>query len=258
MPSEEVKGFASALTDLGGQRVWSLLVSVFGDLSQAEGAGIDGPVLSAIMTAMDVRAEATRVALHRLRNDGWIVSQKSGRTSRHSLTPHGRAETIAATRRIYASPGDMPTDWQIVVTQSAEPDQRDDMVTRGFSLLLTRVFIGAEDAIPPQGALALRGRNVPEWLKMQLSPEGLKTDYDNLHEILQEIDLCLPDGTQLAPLDVAILRCLIVHNWRRLVLKHPDLPAALYTEGWREHDCRALVCKLLRRFPRPDLAEISK
>ena len=29
---------------------------------------------------------------------------------------------------------------------------------------------------------------------------------------------------------LSVLRCLIVHNWRRLVLKHPMLPAGLYPD----------------------------
>ena len=74
MPSDVFTHTIADLRALGGQRVWSLMVSLFGDLAQAEGAGIDGPVLSRIMTAMQIRPEATRVALHRLRNDGWIAS----------------------------------------------------------------------------------------------------------------------------------------------------------------------------------------
>lgn len=246
-----------ALTGLGGQRVWSLLVSVFGDLCPDEGAGIDGPVLSALMTAMDVRAEATRVALHRLRNEGWITSQKIGRTSRHSLTPHGRAETLAASRRIYAGPSQMPANWRIIITDSADAAERDAMTTKGFSPLMSRVFIGAADITPPAGGLSLTSEAAPMWLRVQLTPEGLRNDYARLFDILTQIDAALPDGAALAPRDVAVLRCLIVHNWRRLVLKHPDLPAALYTDGWRAHDCRALVSRLLQRFPRPDMTELS-
>ncbi|WP_298968948.1 PaaX family transcriptional regulator C-terminal domain-containing protein [uncultured Roseobacter sp.] len=256
MPSDPLRPLTTALTDLGGQRVWSLIVSVFGDLAQEEASAIDGPVLSAIMTAMDVRPEAIRVALHRLRNDGWITSQKSGRTSRHSLTAHGRAETIAAAKRIYAGPDDMPTRWQIILTEGADPDQRARIIAEGYTALTSRVFAGPQDAGVPGDALLLQSDRVPHWLKTQLTPARLIADYENLHLILTRIDAELPEGSELSPLEVAILRCLIVHNWRRLVLKHPDLPAALYTDAWRAHDCRALVSKLLHRFPRPDLATL--
>ncbi|WP_298915955.1 PaaX family transcriptional regulator C-terminal domain-containing protein [uncultured Roseobacter sp.] len=257
MPSEGLRDLTAKLTELGGQRVWSLLISVFGDLAQEEDAGINGPVLSEIVAAMNVRPEATRVALHRLRNDGWITSQKSGRTSQHSLTDHGRRETLTAAKRIYAHPDDMPTDWQIVILDGTDTDQRGQMMAKGYTPLLPRVMIGAAALAVPGDALCLRGETIPKWLRVQLTPDGLWQDYRDLYRILTETDQLLPDGTVLTPLQVAVLRCLIVHNWRRLVLKHPDLPTALYTDGWRENDCRKLVGTLLHRFPRPKLTELS-
>lgn len=256
MLSDPLHDLTTALTDLGGQRVWSLLVTVFGDLAPNADAGIDGPVLSRIMGRMDVRAEATRVALHRLRNDGWITSTKSGRTSRHSLTEHGRRETIQAGRRIYAAPEDMPTGWTVLLTEETNSEQRRQLEMSGFTQLIPRLYIGPAGRGVPEKVLALSGDAVPGWLRHQLTPEGICEDYIELHRILTEVDHNLPKGTDLSPLDCAVLRCLIVHNWRRLVLKHPDLPAAVYTDDWREQECRALVTALLHRFPRPNLADL--
>ena len=258
MLSDPLHGLTTALTDLGGQRVWSLLVTVFGDLTPEEGAGIDGPVLSGIMGRMNVRAEATRVALHRLRNDGWITSTKSGRTSRHSLTDHGRRETIQASRRIYAAPDAAPGGWTVLLTEEANGDQRSQLETAGFTHLAPRIYIGPAGRPVPGNALVLSGAEVPDWLRQQLTPEGLCADYRALHRILSEVDSTLPKGTDLPPLDCAVLRCLIVHNWRRLVLKHPELPRALYADDSREQECRVLVSTLLHRFPRPNLADLAR
>ena len=249
MPSDPIRHLIAQLTDLGGQRVWSLLVSVFGDLAQEKGAGIDGPVLSMIMARMDVRPEATRVALHRLRNDGWITSRKTGRTSNHSLTDHGRAETIAASKRIYATPEDAPQPWQIILTETADSGQRDHLIGIGFAALTSRVFYGAASIRPPNDALCLQGDAIPDWFRAQITPSALAADYGDLQAILIHIADNLPDGTALSPLNRAVLRCLIVHNWRRLVLRHPDLPAMLYTPQWPEPECRRLVHTLL--FPDP-------
>lgn len=256
MLSEPLASYTTALTELGGQRVWSLLVSVFGDLAQDEGAGIDGPLLSQIMAAMDVRPEATRVALHRLRNDGWITSQKSGRTSRHCLTGRGRAETITASARIYATPQDIPSHWQLLITDGKDTDQKDALAAAGFTALLPRVYIGSITAKAPPQSIVLSGDSVPAWVRTQITPLDLMEDYAALFAILTQLAHDLPERVTMRPMDQAILRCLIVHNWRRLVLKHPDLPQALYMPGWREHDCRALVTELLARFPRPALCDL--
>ena len=249
MQSDAFTTHRRALTGPGGQRVWSLIVSVFGDLAQEKGASIPGPVLSEIMTAMDVRPEATRVALHRLRHDGWIRSRRTGRTSLHSLTAHGRRETVAASTRIYASPDKIPRDWQIILT----PEEADETALRtmGYAPLMTGVLIGARGAPVPPDAALLRGETLPARIRHAVAPAPLCAEYAALYETLKHIRSDLPELTQLPPVHRAVLRCLIVHNWRRLVLRHPDLPEAVFPEGWRGHDCHRLVYDLLQALPRP-------
>ncbi|WP_299966524.1 PaaX family transcriptional regulator C-terminal domain-containing protein [uncultured Roseobacter sp.] len=257
MPTELPEDLTRALMAQGGQRVWSLLVSVFGDLAAEDGSALGGPVLSAIMGRMGIRSEATRVALHRLRKDGWITSERAGRTSRHSLTRHGRTETLAASRRIYASTADRPQSWRVIITEAATAESRDALSTADFTPIANRIFLASGDATAPKDALVLSAKAVPEWLRRQVTLAGTLADYAALCAILQRIDDVLPEGTQLDPFDRAVLRCLMVHNWRRLVLKQPDLPDGLFTADWQGPRCRDLVTRLLDRFPRPDLTELS-
>ncbi|WP_331711017.1 PaaX family transcriptional regulator C-terminal domain-containing protein, partial [Sulfitobacter sp. HI0054] len=76
------------------------------------------------------------------------------------------------------------------------------------------------------------GTPPPEWLRRAVEPAELEGDYDALLAALTALDAELPAPEQLTPLDVAVLRCLIVHNWRRLVLKHPALPGGLIRPEW--------------------------
>ena len=71
--------FEAVVSDLRGDippRVWSLLVTVFGDLAQ-DGSALPGTVLGEIMSRVGIKPEAMRVALHRLRKDGWIESERA-------------------------------------------------------------------------------------------------------------------------------------------------------------------------------------
>lgn len=256
MPTDFTTHIAD-LRALGGQRVWSLMISLFGDLAQAKGDTIDGPVLSAIMNMLDVKPEAVRVALHRLRNDGWIVSQKSGRISRHSLTEKGRRESAAASPRIYADPAEIAQAWQIVVLEDESTPSPDAMLDRGFVELSPRIFVGADTAAPPPGALRFDGKQAPAWLRKQASQTGLDQSYVALHQTLRALRDGLPDPADLSRVETAVLRCLIVHNWRRLVLKHPALPQPLVQADDPRHQCHLLVAELLDRFSRPDLAEVA-
>ncbi|AXI44685.1 PaaX family transcriptional regulator [Sulfitobacter sp. SK012] len=256
MKSDPYYVTTAALSELGGQRVWSLMVTLFGDLAQAPGDSIDGPVLSAIMAAMDIRPEAVRVALHRLRKDGWITSNKTGRTSRHSLTPSGRAQTVAASKRIYADPSAQDENWQVVLLEDATSFSRAEMLQHGFAPLMPRTYIGSAHAQTLKGMVTLPGGEVTDWLRAQLEPTQQSQDYAELLQILAQAQSALPDQTNFSACQIAVLRCLIVHNWRRIILKHPDLPRALFPSDWAGHSCHASVDALLNRYPRPALTDI--
>jgi len=256
MPSDVTAPTVAAFAGLGGQRVWSLMISLFGDLAQGKDDAIDGPVLSAIMALLGVRPEANRVALHRLRNDGWLQSHKVGRISQHSLTPQGRAESAAASPRIYAAPPDLSDGWQLVLTEANGAEDR--LREAGFIAVMPRTFVGHGKAKAPEDCVALPGTTPPEWLRRAVEPTSLKEDYEALHRALLSIQTTLPKAEALSPLDIAVLRCLIVHNWRRLVLKHPALPGGLIRADWAGYRCHLLVDDLLARYPRPKLSDVAK
>lgn len=249
MPPDPFTQNKTALLALGGHRVWSLMVTLFGDLAQAEGSTIDGPTLSAIMAEMDIRPEAVRVALHRLRNDGWIASEKSGRTGRHALTTTGRSETTEASARIYASPASTDNNWQLALTQDAHTD---DLKVHGFLPLLPRIYLGNAQTSAPRGTLTLTGGPAPDWLRAEIAPLMLETEYAALLPLLKHVEHTTQTD-KLTPLQTATLRCLLVHNWRRIVLRHPALPPALLPKDWSGHACHRLIDTLLIRFPRPDM-----
>ena len=249
MPTD-LAALTAGLRGLGPVRVWSLMVSLFGDLARGEGEAIDGPVLSAIMSALDVRPEAVRVALHRLRNDGWIASDKHGRIGRHRLTAQGRAESAAASPRIYARPADMPRDWQLAILP-----HDDDLP--GHAPLLPRVWCGPRAAPVPADALVLAGGAAPDWLRAALMPAERAADYAALDAALAALEPHLPPPAELSAVDTAALRCLVVHNWRRLVLRHPALPRALLPPDAPMVRCHARVDALLARYDRPDPAALS-
>jgi phenylacetic acid degradation operon negative regulatory protein len=256
MPTKPLSDAIDALTGLSNQRVWSLLVTVFGDLAQNEGEVIDGPVLSAMMSDMGIKPEATRVALHRLRNDDWIVSVKNGRTSQHSLTASGRQESAAASPRIYNPPSRTPKQWQLVILDSASAHSRKAMAQLGFSPLMPRVYLGSTEATAPNDGLVLTPTALPRWLAEQFEPKDLAQDYAELYQCLLIVQKAVEEAHLLTPRDRAVLRCLIVHNWRRLVLKHPELPRDLYSPSWLGHECRVLVSDLLHELPKPELGQI--
>lgn len=249
MPAEAYANAVSRLSALGPLRAWSLLVTVFGDLAPRD--ALDGPTLSAIMSEIGIKPEATRVALHRLRSDGWIVSQKSGRNSLHRLSDKGQSDSDAARPRIYAAPSDdTPAQFVLIPEGAPAPD------ATFFAPVAPRLYVSSAYAQVPNDALVLHTGALPRWFETTSETTELRDGYDALHSALDDIIRALPARNSFSPLQTAVFRVLIVHAWRRLALKHPVLPRAAHSDDWRGHTCSVLVTTLLDRFPRPPLDQI--
>lgn len=242
------------LNDPQNQRVWSVIVSLFGDLAQDKGARISGGALTRIITPMGIKPEAIRVALHRLRKDGWIESARSGRASIHYLTDYGRNQSAAVTPRIYERTASAPDDWHLLIAEDG-PHQTtlDEVLLLPNYVAVNRSTALGHGRMPRNldGLMAAEVNKiaVPDWLKTQLYPDALRQSCATLQRDLSQIS-APPAG--LSPIAIGTLRTLIVHRWRRVVLRHPDLPPSFHPTDWAGETCRTKVFQLLDQLQRPD------
>ena len=137
----------------------------------------------------------------------------------------------------------------MVLLKSADIDGLD---LEGFTQVEPRVFVGPANIAPPKDAYVTAGVDAADWLQAELEPQTLAEGYSQLHAALAHAAQSLPAQDALTPLEIATLRCLIVHNWRRLALKHPALPKPLIRDDWVGLKAHILVADLLARYPRPD------
>ncbi|SHH86037.1 PaaX family transcriptional regulator C-terminal domain-containing protein [Marivita hallyeonensis] len=239
-------------------RVWSLLVTMFGDLALAPDARLSGACVNALTAAIGIKPEATRVALHRLRKEGWIESQRVGRQSRYGLTNLGRSETQAARPRVYATGS--PDTYPVV----ALDDPSTAMVAEDKGLGHTTVRIGPHCVVTLDTARAdtdlvltmTPSDRVPNWVAEKLCPTEVQTASAALETRFRS----LVDTHELAALTVlqrTALRVSVVHEWRRLILRVPDFPDHLFSEGWRGPACRGLLHDLLTALPAPNLSDLE-
>lgn len=255
----DAEPFRHLIDDLNGTqppRVWSLLVTVFGELAQAPEAAISGTLLGALTQPIGIKPEAMRVALHRLRKDGWIDNRKTGRTSAHFLTEWGRAQSAAATPLIYATAPLSDAAW-VILTDPAKP--------AGVQQI-AGAWISSNTAIvahPPNDSQTLGARldpdnPVPDWVSRGVCPSDLATQSRHLAARLTDVQRALAGAEPLTAVQIAALRVLIVHSWRRITLKLPVLPDFVFGPDWQGGPCRALVAALLDSLPKQELSDLER
>lgn len=236
-----------ALIRDGDLKLWSVVVTILGDLAPDKGASLPGPALSALIAAVGLSPDALRVALHRLRKDGWLESTRCGRISRYSLTPMGRSETAQVRDRVYRR--DLPAGpgWTIAILPpgGAAPAQG---LPLGDRCALIPAGLAAPGAITaPLGTGAL-----PPWIEAELIPVDARAGYAALAQTLERA----PGDTPDTPLARLALRVVLLHRWRRLTLRHSDLADQLLGPDWQGARLRRQVMDWLDRLPRSDLAQI--
>ncbi|WP_179380712.1 PaaX family transcriptional regulator C-terminal domain-containing protein [Jannaschia marina] len=224
------------LTDGRPPRTWSMLVTIFGDLALDPGTRLTGRTLAALTAPMGIRPEALRTALHRLRRDGWIESTRHGRLTAHALTEFGRDQSRAAGPRIYGA--DIPTGLYLHVTEPGAL-QEGCVIAPGLALATT----------PGDPLLPLD--TVPDWMQARVCPPDLLGQTNAFADRIEALARRLETETDTS------LRLVIVHEWRRLVLRTPALPDRAFPETWRGAEARAHIRALLTALPRPDYSTSS-
>lgn len=193
-------------------RVWSLIVTVFGDAVLPRGGELPLGRLQVLLGRVGVEPGTVRTALSRLGRDGWVTRRRSGRTSFYHMSARAEAETRAAMPRIYAAPREM-RDWALFLGTPPEPP---------------RLRIGPAAwlaPVPPDvGGAFLTGAPA-----LALPREVLAPEHASALALLERDLAALPPqaAPALSPLDTAAARLLLIHRWRRFALRFPQpLPGA--------------------------------
>lgn len=236
----------------GRLRVWSLVITLFGDAIVPRGGKAGLSVLQAVMTRLGVENGALRTAMSRLAADGWVEREKSGRNSIYALAASGRHAFDEATRRIYAAgPPEWDGRWSVAIAlPGASPDDPEVALNAsGFVSAGGNTWVRAEtnaqpalpDSLTNVLVLTAQASAVPREAEQFWQLEEIAAAYDVLAERFAGLGRALEAGERLEPLEAMAARTLLVHDWRRAVLHDPGLPAELQPDGWPGEMARTLV-----------------
>jgi phenylacetic acid degradation operon negative regulatory protein len=230
-------------------RAGSLIVTVFGDAVVPRGGVLSLASLHEIMRAFRISDTLVRTALSRLVSDGWFERWKLGRNSYYRLTPAGREAFAQATQRIYA---DLPQDWHgsfdLLLLENAQDRTafKAELSEAGYGALGTDLMIAASASVG-EGNSFLRLSALPadlptaQRLVERAWPlEEIESRYQRFIDTYSGTLSALERGAGFTNLDALLVRILLIHDYRRAVLKDPLLPAQLLPKPWAGASARTL------------------
>jgi phenylacetic acid degradation operon negative regulatory protein len=245
-------------------RAWSLIVTLYGDAIVPRGGSLWLGSLTEIMALFRIDAGHVRTAMSRLTADGWLTRARLGRNSYYRLSKQAEASFAAATRRIYFA-HEPPFDGRlrIALLGPGVDDRsavRPGLAAAGFAALSPTAYVGVGD-LPADlagtpGVFVLRAaaddsRKVAEaaWRN-----RALDVEYRRFLDRFDATARALATGETLDGADALITRTLLIHHFRRIVLRDPGLPSVLLPVDWPGAQARALAARLYRRLVPPSEA----
>lgn len=236
----------------GRLRVWSLAITIFGDAVSPRGGIVALSVLQDIMQRLRIEPGALRTAMSRLAAEGWIDRQKQGRLSFYRFEGKGRHAFDQATRRIYAAgPPHWDGSWTIAVGHPGEAVANEQgLVEAGFEKIASNVFLQAKKKPNENPALdgmlvfAAETNQLPDWISALWSVSEISAAYQSLNTRLLPLLGALENDSRLVGIDAMAARTLLIHHWRRIVLRDPGLPAELLPKDWAGGSTRDTVRRI--------------
>ncbi len=257
-------------------RAKSFIITLYGDAVQPHGGSAWLGSVIRLVAPFGLSERVVRTAVFRLSRDGWLTATQIGRRSYYSLTDVGHRRCEVAFRRIYGpARRDWDGEWCLVSLavanlETAERDAlRRELTWQGFGALgpdmlicpipdpdavrqvlrdagvLERVVVmhARADAVTGTGTLYDLVRRC--WDLDRLA-EGYEDFLDRFRPVYQALEAQAdPD-----PMACLMVRLLLMHDYRRVLLRDPMLPDELLPPDWPGIASRAL-CRNLYRLVLP-------
>jgi phenylacetic acid degradation operon negative regulatory protein len=237
-------------------RTGSIVITVFGDAIVPRGGSLWLGTLLEFFEALDIDASVVRTAMSRLTADGWFERNKIGRNSFYRLVQRERLTFDTATRHIYDPP---PSDWTgrfelLLISNGGDRDAaREALKNAGFGSPLPGVWVAPSGApIPEEAASAIRlevsaedeaGRRL---LSASWPLDRTADAYLKFMKTFEPLRDWIGRRERLADADAFTARILLIHHYRRVVLRDPLLPTALLPSDWPGRAARQLCGEIYR------------
>lgn len=257
------------------RRTPSLIATLFGDVVEAHGGEISLGSLIRLAAPLGPNERLVRTSVYRLAQDGWITGTRRGRRSFYRLTDSARERVSGFDRRIYyLRRRHWDGHWRLLFTgtQGIDAEQRAELRKRltwlGFGIIAPNVYghptaslepvwelfeeLGVSDRTVAMRAASydeIHGLGNREMVRQCFRTDELGQEYRQFIQRYRPLAAAL-EGKRgrigRDPEACFILRIMLIHQYRHILLKDPDLPAPLLPDPWAGHQAQRLCAVIYR------------
>jgi phenylacetic acid degradation operon negative regulatory protein len=232
----------------GAPSARGLLFTLLGEfVLTGDGTAWTSAVLG-VFARLGIEEKATRQALMRTADAGWLEPEKIGRRTRWRLTGNARRLLTDGAQRIYSFTGpvqDWDGRWLLVSVRIPDGDRRARHVVRsrlswaGFGSLGAGLWISPHPDREAEAAGVLREAGVARDAHVFVATRsglgdvrGMVAAAWDLAAIEAQYEQFIEEFREPAPDDVLVRQVELVHAWRRFPSVDPALPAELLPARW--------------------------
>lgn len=236
----------------------SVVMTLFGDVILPHGGALWLGSLIRLMAPFGTNDRLVRTSVYRLAEEGWLSAQRKGRRSQYTLQPSAARRFENAYKRVY-TPTYLAWDgqWTLIMTLNAmltaprRAQLRKELLWEGFGALSPTTFIHPNPHAEALTDLLIRLKLEKQVFVSTLTPSEVVAGRPlsdlvehcwNLAEVTEAYHRFirwfapLPDMIRaqktLEPELAFVLRTLLIHEFRRVLLHDPQLPLELLPENW--------------------------
>jgi len=257
-------------------RSGSLILTVFGDTVLPHGGRAWLGSLIEALAPFGISHRLVRTSVFRLVSENWLAREQVGRRSYYSLTAFGLSRFEEASTRIY---GDVPREWNgewsLAMLSSVASEYRDairkELRWQGFAPFSSNVYAhpwADPDKVAAELSVGEMASDAIESLILMRAKPAAKfsdplTDLVRNAWSLNDLDIAYADFLDrfrplastlqrrkraIDPASAFAARTLLIHEYRKLQLRDPLLPAELLPRRWNGNAASELCRKIYDRI----------
>ncbi|MBJ9721241.1 phenylacetic acid degradation operon negative regulatory protein PaaX [Acinetobacter calcoaceticus] len=256
----------------------SLISTIFGDSVLHRGGNISLASLIQLLELFGFNDRAVRTSVFRLVKNDWLCSDKIGRTSFYRITDSSRSTYLQAEQRIYNDQmKEWDHYWDLILMSTLDTENKallkKELEWLGFANISTNLMaypgcnrielqrllvdlnMSEQVVVFKAETLQLFNNSVDtigRMLRTNWPIDELRQRYLQFLDIFREIGvLLMQENEQLEPVQAFQIRTLLIHYYRRILLKDPALPLELLPADWPAINARTLSMNIYKKVFEP-------